>query len=172
MSNKVVIIGPYGVGKTSLVNRKKYRDYETPAFTVGAAFTRVNCSNGEKNVTLEVWDTAGQERYNSLVKLFLRNAAVVVMCFEDSSLDDVLDFVNLHKSQIPEETVTLLVETKCDLEKKNNMMKIFSSIGYPIYRTSAKTGEGVGELFHMIAGNTTPPIKRIIHRRKVWSCAC
>lgn len=43
---------------------------------------------------------------------------------------------------------------KCDLDPGDELYGIFSSTGYPVVRTSAKTGEGIEELRELIRGKT------------------
>lgn len=43
---------------------------------------------------------------------------------------------------------------KCDLDPGDELYGIFSSTGYPVVRTNAKTGEGIEELRELIRGKT------------------
>ena len=79
---KIVLIGEADSGKTSLVQRLVYDSFEEGEATVGAAFSTLLLENGSK---IGIWDTAGQERYNSLVPLYFRDAALVLLVVDISS---------------------------------------------------------------------------------------
>eukprot|EP01122_Echinamoeba_exundans_P006942 TRINITY_DN203_c0_g1_i2.p1 TRINITY_DN203_c0_g1~~TRINITY_DN203_c0_g1_i2.p1 ORF type:complete len:100 (+),score=4.98 TRINITY_DN203_c0_g1_i2:167-466(+) len=60
---KVVILGDYGVGKTSILLRAvegTFSDMAVPSLLSNSRKKIVSTSSGD--VTLDVWDTAGQER--------------------------------------------------------------------------------------------------------------
>ena len=46
-----------------------------------------------KEYILNLWDTAGQERYNSVTKMFIQNAQIVLLCY---SITDKKSFKNLN----------------------------------------------------------------------------
>ncbi|KAI5886641.1 P-loop containing nucleoside triphosphate hydrolase protein [Schizophyllum commune H4-8] len=83
---KLVIIGPSGVGKTSL--RGQYISGRFSAgyrATIGADFitkTLPHPSRPDESVVLQIWDTAGQERFSSLSSAFFRGADAAVLCFD------------------------------------------------------------------------------------------
>ncbi|KAF9525574.1 P-loop containing nucleoside triphosphate hydrolase protein, partial [Crepidotus variabilis] len=83
---KLVVIGPSGVGKTSL--RGKYisgRFTTGYRATIGADFitkTLPHPSDSNQVVTLQIWDTAGQERFSSLSTAFFRGADAVLLMFD------------------------------------------------------------------------------------------
>ena len=43
---------------------------------------------------------------------------------------------------------------KCDLDRGDGLYEIYRESGYPVLRTSAASGEGIGELRELIAGKT------------------
>lgn len=49
---------------------------------------------------------------------------------------------------------SIICVNKCDLDPGDELFEIFSSTGYPVIRTSAVTGEGLGELKELIKGKT------------------
>ena len=81
---KVVIIGEYSVGKTSLCQRFINRVVGKTEPTIGAAFQvkTVPLPNSTQTVKLEIWDTAGSERYRSLMPMYYRDAAVAMICYD------------------------------------------------------------------------------------------
>ena len=87
MPKKVVLLGDFGVGKTSFGLRlSEDRFEETTIATLGVAHFTCKVAGltpFSAATKLEVWDTAGQERYRSLdsLRLYLRRAlgAIVVV---------------------------------------------------------------------------------------------
>lgn len=80
---KVIIIGDYGVGKTSLLRQyveSRFLDRYTA--TVGADFKSRKVKVDNKTIELQLWDTAGQERFNSLGHAFYRGAECCVIVFD------------------------------------------------------------------------------------------
>ncbi|TRM58992.1 P-loop containing nucleoside triphosphate hydrolase protein [Schizophyllum amplum] len=83
---KLVVIGPSGVGKTTL--RGQYisgRFASGYRATIGADFitkTLAHPSRTGESIVLQIWDTAGQERFSSLSSAFFRGADAVVLCFD------------------------------------------------------------------------------------------
>ncbi|KAH7697817.1 hypothetical protein AAVH_35096, partial [Aphelenchoides avenae] len=60
---KVITLGVFGTGKTSLIHRFTHGKFLTePLATIGSASPSKELMVGDEKVTLEVWDTAGQER--------------------------------------------------------------------------------------------------------------
>ncbi|KAF7329276.1 Rab small monomeric GTPase [Mycena kentingensis (nom. inval.)] len=83
---KVVVIGPSGVGKTSL--RGQYisaRFSSSYRATIGADFitkTLPPIPPSTEPVVLQIWDTAGQERFSSLSSAFFRGADAAVLMYD------------------------------------------------------------------------------------------
>lgn len=80
---KMIIIGPPGVGKSSLLNRftrGEFRDGYNP--TLGVEFySKVINLDEETQVKLQIWDTAGQESFRSIIKTFYRSSAAVFLVY-------------------------------------------------------------------------------------------
>ena len=63
-SEKVVLIGSQGTGKTSLVMRFCKETFSPNlGSTVGAAFNSKVMTVGGQKIELDIWDTAGSEKY-------------------------------------------------------------------------------------------------------------
>ena len=112
---KMIIIGPSGVGKTSLASRlylgHRYKwSAEVPS-TVGSAFFvhkfKMDFANTRVNCNLQIWDTAGQERYSSLLPMYLRDSDIVLLVFDVaadlSSFEKARELVMAHPEYLGEE---------------------------------------------------------------------
>ena len=85
---KVAILGDLSVGKSSIITRfvhDKFEDFVSS--TIGAAFISKKITIDDKIIKLDFWDTAGQERYRSLIPMYYRDAAVVIIVYDITSMD-------------------------------------------------------------------------------------
>jgi small GTP-binding protein len=92
---KCVLIGDYGVGKSSIASRyinNTYNDKNTP--TLGVDFYTKVIHLKEKAFKFHIWDTAGQERFLAIIKNYLRDLNV---CFIVFDLTNKKSFENLEK---------------------------------------------------------------------------
>lgn len=153
---KVVLLGDSGVGKTSVMRRfvQNTFDVESQA-TIGAAFSTKVVEVGEKGVKFNIWDTAGQERYRALTKMYYRDAAVAILVI-DLSNEQTIPSLERWRMDIEAHgpaTISLAVAgNKADMgvEVEGTAQKWAKQHGAVYQRTSARTGEGVAELFMQI----------------------
>jgi small GTP-binding protein len=155
---KVIFIGDTGVGKTSITNRlikDKFDKDSCP--TIGAAFNSIKYNDAD--VTCEFWDTAGQEVYDSMSKMFYRNAKIVILVIDSSRLDSIKRIKplieNLHDVIDENDYELILIANKIDEitdDLRNeimNMIRKYINHGKLIY-TSAKTGQNIDTLEMLI----------------------
>lgn len=157
---KILTLGNSMVGKTSLIT--KYVDnkfHDSYLSTIGIDYqTKIIEYKGEQ-VQFNIWDSAGQEKYRSISKQYYKKSDAVILTFDLSSqesfqsIDDwfkevkdqtknnILIVLNGNKSDLPDDVKTVS-KTEAQKFANNNNLKYFE--------TSAKTGEGVNELFGYI----------------------
>ena len=111
---------------------------------------------------MHIWDTGGSERFRTMVSIYYRDAQAAVICY-DVTQQDSLESVNywieqMQKHTKPEKFVSALAGNKIDaLDVKPRMVSreeveaIADKNGMILCDTSAKTGEGVQELFLQVA---------------------
>lgn len=158
---KIVILGDSSVGKTSLVHRFTTEKFDQhTANTIGAAFITKehhSANNPDKKIIFEIWDTAGQERYRSLTPMYYRNARTALVCFDLSNgtetfekarywIDELL--LNSDEDQIKVKLIGNKSDLVDELDISDYQSKVSESI--KLHKTSAKTGDGVNELFDEI----------------------
>lgn len=150
---KMALIGTFNIGKSSLGKRWLTGVYPINLqSTIAAAYLTKDVYIDDKKVKCHVWDTAGAEKYDSLIPIYLRDAQVVIVCFEEFNEKKILKYAELIHST-NEKAVVFLALTKYDefkLHQSSNTdrMDSFSTeYGFPFFKTSSKTGEGVEELF-------------------------
>eukprot|EP01091_Cochliopodium_minus_P011676 TRINITY_DN3375_c0_g1_i1.p1 TRINITY_DN3375_c0_g1~~TRINITY_DN3375_c0_g1_i1.p1 ORF type:complete len:220 (-),score=43.67 TRINITY_DN3375_c0_g1_i1:37-696(-) len=158
---KILLIGDTTTGKSSIIN--KYADkYFSDEFvsTIGVDFKFKTIQKEEKKFKLQIWDTAGQERFKSIVKSFYVGAHLIILVFDltDKTTFERLGnyFNDLNNMLLNNDAKRIIVGNKCDLidtrQVERSVAETFSQLhGYEYFETSAKTGQGLNELF----GNAT-----------------
>ena len=90
---KIILYGEYGVGKTSLVNRLVYKDFnQWVSATIGATFV---CWKTDDNIKVGLWDTAGQERFRTITSAYYRGSQAILLVFDltdQQSFNDICKF--------------------------------------------------------------------------------
>ena len=89
---KMIIIGPPGVGKSSLLNRFTRGEFkEAYNTTLGVEFySQVVYVDDDTPIKLQIWDTAGQESFRSIIKTFYRSSAAVFLVYSITRLDIII----------------------------------------------------------------------------------
>ena len=159
-SLKIVLLGDSGVGKTTILSRwmtGKY--YQSLRPTVGTNHQRKLVSIKGKDVELFLWDTAGQEQFHSLMPMYSRNAAAVIICcaVDDlKSFTSIKDWIDLAQKSCEVPPPIVLVVNKIDkkddiafnCEKVDNA---WSDTVDGIFYVSALTGENIETAFMQAA---------------------
>ncbi|CAD6585089.1 MAG: GTP-binding protein of the rab/ypt [Tremellales sp. Tagirdzhanova-0007] len=138
-----------------------------------AAFlTQTVTLNESTAIKYEIWDTAGQERYKSLAPIYFRNSNAAVIVYDitqppETSFERAKSWVRELQRQADPSIVIMLVGNKLDLESSRKTSRetgarFAEEEGLLFTEASAKTGEGVQELFMEIAGKLplAPPPQR------------
>ena len=157
---KIIIIGEYAVGKTSLV--KKFvsgqfsKDYRTSIGT--NIYTKKISLEKDRDVILQLWDIAGQERWINMRHSYYSGAKGIIIVGDltrRNTFDQIEKFWIPDVSQYCSFAPIILIANKRDLSSKLNENEI-NSLGKRInaeseFVTSAKTGENVELAFRMIS---------------------
>ncbi|ERN09453.1 hypothetical protein AMTRI_Chr09g32420 [Amborella trichopoda] len=173
---KLVLLGEMGTGKSSLVLRfvkGQFFDYQES--TIGAAFFTQTLAVNETTAKFEIWDTAGQERYHSLAPMYYRGAAAAIVVYDISNTDSFTrakKWVEELRQHGNPNMVIALAGNKADLvDNKQVEAEVAQTYaqdnGLLFLETSAKTAQGVNELFLEIArrlpkANPTQPSRMIV----------
>jgi len=153
---KVVLLGEGRVGKTSLLCRYVYGTFnERQQETIQASFLEKNLTLGAQSVSLAIWDTAGQERFHALAPIYYRDADGACLVFDQTdptSFQRVQHWVKeLHKF-VGKDIVLVIASNKADLIKQQQVsdsdsQQFAASVNASLFKTSAKSGKGVEELY-------------------------
>ena len=92
---KIIVVGSIAVGKTCLITHYQTGKFisEIPS-TLNSSFVQKKKTINGIKYTLNLWDTAGQEKYNSLTKMFTKNANIIILVY---SIIDKQSFLDLGK---------------------------------------------------------------------------
>ena len=161
---KVTTVGEASVGKSCLVNRfTTGRFTELYDITIGVDFATKTISTdykgNKKKVKIQIWDTAGQESFRSITRSYYRNSAVVLLVFDVSNRDSFAkinrwlnEVRNMNTHCNPK---VYLVGNKSDIPNREVLKVVAEEYatenGLLYHETSAKTGEGVKELFDKLS---------------------
>lgn len=154
VQKKVCMLGSFSVGKTSLVRRFVESMFSDAYLTtVGVKIDKKTLQVDGNDLTLMLWDIYGEDDFQKLRMSYLRGASgflLVVDGTRRASLDKVLSIKEEADNALgPVHSVLAL--NKCDLidqwEIEADKEKDLRARGWSIVRTSAKTGEGVEEVF-------------------------
>jgi small GTP-binding protein len=158
IQKKICLLGGFGVGKTSLVSRFVHSIFsDTYLTTVGVKIEKKSVDLGDEHVDLVVWDIYGQDDFQKVRMSYLRGASGYLLVVDGTRLATLDVAMALHQSA--ESTIGrvpfVLVVNKTDLaniwEIEESVLTQFSSRGWPIVRTSAKTGNDVETAFTTLA---------------------
>ncbi len=160
---KVVLLGDSGVGKSSIAQRY-CKDIFTNSHdvTIGGAYLQQTVQvNPTTKVKLHIRDTCGSQRFRSMISLYYKEASAARICYDiadDRSFTSVHYWLNeMKENNDRDEFVLALAGNKCDCEASQRKVTfsmaqgISDKHGMIFQETSAKTGEGVKELFKNVA---------------------
>jgi len=156
---KTVLIGEGGVGKTSLAVRyTEDRFEEDMKMTIGVNFASKKVEVDGTNATLMLWDLGGQPRFRDVVGDYFRGARIAIAVFDATrffSLERLEDWISRIKETAPD-CKFFFVANKID-ERQDGMgvsqedgLAFAHKYDAPLMEVSAKTGEGVNEMFETV----------------------
>jgi small GTP-binding protein len=161
---KIVLLGDTNVGKTSLLRRFNTDCFDSSLYpTTGETFIKRSLQVGHEEIMLHLWDTPGQEKFASQSTLCIRDAHCCLICYDvepgaGTSYDLVDTFISRYTSTcVLPRFFAVIVGNKSDrltpAQQQREMEKLEpleNEIRVKSFLTSAKSGEGVHELFQFI----------------------
>ncbi|MFX0154507.1 MAG: GTP-binding protein [Candidatus Hodarchaeota archaeon] len=161
---KSIVVGDGGVGKTALTLRfSKGFFTEDYKMTIGVDFhvktINIDSVEGLIRAKLQIWDTGGQERFSSIRPMYYRGSLGALLIFDltnSASFEHLPQWIEEVRVNVKTEIPLLLVGNKSDLVELRAVsleeINTFTS-NFNLYymETSAKTGEGVGDCFYILA---------------------
>lgn len=155
-SRKIVILGHFGVGKTSLIRRfveDTFSDNYT--VTIGVHITKKVVEIDVNNsVSLILWDLEGTDDIKTIRDSYLLGSHGAVFVFDvsrPSTFQDLHSDLEIVAEKMPKVPL-LVVGNKSDLVEENELTSLLdeNKISFD-FLSSAKTGATVNELFEKMA---------------------
>ena len=155
-SKKIVILGHFGVGKTSLIRRFVSDSFSDKyKVTIGVHITKkVVEVNADETISLIIWDLEGTDEIQMIRDSYLLGTHGVVFVFDVSrpstfqSINEDLKIVAGKTQGVP----LIVVGNKIDLIILNELQTLLKDNNIEAsYLTSAKTGDSVNEMFTQLA---------------------
>ena len=161
---KSIVVGDGGVGKTALTLRfSKGFFTEDYKMTIGVDFhvktISIDTSEGAIKCKLQLWDTGGQERFSSIRPMYYRGSLGTILVFDltnSASFEHLPQWIEEVRANIKAEIPVLLVGNKSDLIDQRavtaeEISRFTKNFNLYYMETSAKTGDGVGDCFYILA---------------------
>ncbi len=155
-SKKIVVLGHFGVGKTSLIRR-----FVTDTFsdnykvTIGVHITKkVVEISAKETISLILWDLEGTDDIETIRKAYLLGTHGVVFVFDitrPSTFQHLKSDLKIVSEKIPN-TPLMVVGNKTDLVDAKELQITLDENEITVdFLTSAKTGFAVDDLFTKLA---------------------
>jgi small GTP-binding protein len=150
---KVCLLGDGGVGKTSLV-RRYVEDVFSDDYIIsfGTKVSKKVIDLGKVELTLMIWDILGQKSDDALHAAYYRGANGALVVGDLTRPETMRNLVKWKEDflKVSPRAVIVAAANKSDQESSmnaNDIQELGMALGTRFLRTSAKTGDGVEELF-------------------------
>jgi small GTP-binding protein len=154
LQKKICMLGAFAVGKTSLVARYVKSIFsEKYLTTVGVKIDKKEILLGSQEVNLILWDLAGEDEFVQLQTSYLKGSAGYILVADGTRSDTLLKAFTLQRKaeeaigKVPFALVINKVDLQSHWEIDETALRGPREQGWFIQHASAKTGEGVEELF-------------------------
>ena len=164
IQKKVCMVGVYGTGKTSLVQRYVHSIFSAKYHsTVGVKIDRKVVQVGDTSVNLLLWDVEGHTDEQDIPASYLRGAHAMFFVADGTrreTFDQLFD-LREHARAAAGDVPSIVALNKVDLKEQwlltpADSAKLIGS-GFHVLSTSAKTGDGVEDAFRLLAVATMGP---------------
>ena len=158
---KIIVIGDAAVGKSSLIRRfadNKFDQSYLPS--IGADFTLKIVEFEKIQAILTIWDIGGQRQFDNIRSFYYygANAGIMVFdCTRQETYDNLLDHWSPQfRTGVGDPVPCVILCNKVDLTADRiitnaKCSELSNQLGYPLFQTSAKSGENVHAAFEQIA---------------------
>ena len=155
-SKKVILLGNFGVGKTSLVRQYVFHKFsEEYMTTIGVRIDKKVVAIDEDEVSLIIWDIAGESTHQKIpdsYKLGAHGIIYVIDILRPSTYRSIEEEMFSLQELLPNAPI-VKVANKIDLLTEKERVEIVNDLPLNDYvLCSAKNGENVENAFHKLAG--------------------
>ena len=151
VSKKIVLVGHYGVGKSSLIRRFVQNIFsDSYQVTIGVHILKKTVSYKGEEITLVLWDIEGKENINQSRASYLLGTSGFIFVIDptrDTTYQNLKEELIFLEKNYPKVPVIKLVN-KSDLINIEEFQKVLAIQNLEIdFFSSAKTGENVENVF-------------------------
>ncbi len=155
VSKKVILLGHFGVGKTSMIKRFVYHKFSKEYMTtIGVKIDKKVIKIGDTELSMIIWDIAGESTHTRIpqsYKLGSHGAIYVVDVMRPSTYENIDSEIKSLKKIMPALPI-VKVANKTDLLVENEASELYKDLPLDQYiHCSAKTGEHVEKIFGLLA---------------------
>lgn len=162
LKKKIVLIGSFAVGKTSLIQRYVYDRFDEKYLTtIGVKISQkalppLEDPQGGQMIqhTFLIWDIAGLEKFDSVVTNYFRGAAGALIIADLTRRETIEHIGELYDrfTAVSPGAVVIVLGNKLDIFKEDKQTQAAlkakaADFNTELVLTSAKTGEGVEQAF-------------------------
>jgi small GTP-binding protein len=157
LQKKVCMLGSFSVGKSSLVRRFVESIFSEEYHTsIGVKVDKKVVKAEGRDVTLVLWDIHGEDVFQKVQMSYLRGMSGYLLVADGTrrqTLEDALALAT-RVTEMMGKIPAVLVLNKCDLsaqwELEPDRQSKLAAAGWRVFRSSAKTGESVEQVFSEI----------------------
>jgi small GTP-binding protein len=161
IKKKIIMLGSFAVGKTSLIQRYVHslfsEKYQT---SIGVKIDQKILIVDGTEVNLLLWDIHGEDDYQKIKPAYIMGSSgcfIVIDGTRKASLDIGVELIDMAKKSAPNAPIIILIN-KSDLidewDITEDDINNFITQGYEVIKTSAKTNHAIDVAFHSIAKKT------------------
>ncbi len=160
IQKKICMVGLFGTGKTSLVQRFVHSRFsERYLTTVGVKIDRKEVEVDGAGITIVLWDLAGRDGHEDITASYLRGAHGILYVADGTRREtcDQLPELRALARDAAGDVPGLLALNKTDLADRWALARRDEEAlarDWDLVRTSAKTGDGVEEAFRRLGRAT------------------
>ncbi len=159
IQKKICMLGGFGVGKTSLVERFVYSRFSDEYIsTMGLKIYRKRLTSSGNDVNMMVWDIYGEEAKRKVATSYMKGASGAILVADGTrpeTLDTTIVLLARLQDALKSEVPWVLLINKHDLTDQwaisDTQLESLSAESRPMYLSSAKTGENVETAFAQLA---------------------
>lgn len=154
IQKKICLLGGFAVGKTSLIRRFVTGMFsELYQTTIGVTIEKKTLLVADRDVTLMIWDLYGEDDFQNMRESYLRGSSGYILVADGMRRSTLATAEALHRlaqSTLGPVPFVLMVNKADQLKEweidEATLARLRHS-GWLVFRGSAKTGDGVPELF-------------------------
>lgn len=158
MQKKICMLGGFAVGKTSLVRRfvtNLFSDqYRT---TIGVTVEKKIVTIDDREVMLMLWDLYGEDEFQRVRDSYLRGSAGYILVMDGTrtaTLDTALALQQMATrtvGAVPFISIINKADLRSEWEINDSAIDQLRERGWTVQVASAKLGQGIEELFMLLA---------------------